>query len=113
MSLATARTEILAALRAVEGITAEHHRPRTVGRGTAWVRWAGSSRGPGAGPTSEWQVFVAVGGDELAALAWVDEHAAELMHALAPAGYVTAVTPVQVPTDSGTVNAVSVTLVRE
>jgi hypothetical protein len=115
MTIAEGREEIVAALNSAAGISAFSTRPRALTVGSAWPRWRGFNRSDGSTGLmlSSWDCYVVVGRDELAADTFVDERGADLMDALQPAGWVTAIEPYQIVTDQGPMFAVQITITRE
>jgi hypothetical protein len=115
VSLSEAREEITAALSTVAVLHAHPERPATMVPGTAWPFWRGwtLSAGTTGLPISGWEVIVVTGKTERSATDFVDEHLADVVDALRPAGWFTAVDPIRFPTEAGDVFAVSVKITRE
>lgn len=113
MSLQGVRAAFAAALSDVAGVTGYEYRPAVPAEGDAWPLLGQLARGPGLSFDATWRVLVALPADEEAASLWTDMHLEQLVDALDPVAFVTAVTPVALPTDVGDMLALQFTMDRE
>lgn len=107
----TKRQAIATLLSTVDGITGYPKRPTVISVGDAWVLWRGKvvDGEQRIAWRHTWAVAVAVGDDEDAADAFLDERADELADELLPELYVTSVQPSILPAETGGLYALTLT----
>jgi hypothetical protein len=114
MNLSQNRDDIAAALNGVEGITGFSEPPNVFKAGAAWPLLGSLSNAMAPGVfAATWYVHLVTGGTPTEALAFIDEHLADVVDALGPVAWVEQIDPVALPTNSGNYYAVQLTLTRE
>lgn len=109
MSGTATRGELAALLSTIDGVTGFVNRPATIKAGAAWPLLRSVTRAAGLAFEWEWQIVVALGGDELAAQAKLDQLLPTLAVTLDPVAYVDSATPIVINTNAGDVFAVEIT----
>jgi hypothetical protein len=109
MSNADTRQAIAAALSRVTGIHGHPARPTALSEGDAWPQWRGSEKAGGHAFTNTWAVLVVLPADDVSADAFVDAHGEQLVNALRPVLYVSALTPAEIPSEAGPMYALLIT----
>lgn len=113
MSIAGDRAEIAAALSSVDDVTGHQYRPRTLPPGTAWPLLQRLDTVQANTFQATWKVVVILPGDEISASKWFDAHHEPIADGLADFGFVDAIEPGLVQTDSGDLEAMFLTVRRE
>lgn len=116
MSLADDRAEFVAALTAVDGITAYAVSPKTPRPGDAWLRWGGAGLDSPNDPlfAQQWSVVVMLPQSEAAADEWIDAHIGAILTALGPVAWVVSYAPATLGgTDNAPVFGLLITATRE
>lgn len=109
MSGTATRGQLAALLSTIDGVTGFDNRPGAIKAGSAWPLLRSITRGPGLAFEYEWQIIVALGGDELAAQAKLDLLLPTLAITLEPVAFVDSATPITIPTSAGDLFAVEIT----
>ncbi len=109
MSGTATRAQFAELLSTVDGLAGFQNRPSTIKTGSAWPLLRSVTRGPGLAFEYEWQIIVALGGDELAAQAKLDQLLPTLAVTLDPVAYVDSATPIVITTSAGDMFAVEIT----
>lgn len=109
MSFDTSRADIAAALNAIEGVNGFEKRPKVLNPGDAYPLLETAERGPGLAFMAIWRILLILGRDEPSATDQTEALLPELAAALDPVAFVTAVTPVAIPTQGGDLFALEIT----
>ena len=113
MRLDEMRLNVATALNAVPDVTGHRFRPAAPAIGDGWPLFASMERAAGTAFLATWRVRVALPSDEESASTWMDGHWDALYYALEPLGFVQRMLPTLLPTSSGDLYALEITMITE
>lgn len=113
MSWAADRAEIATALNTVTGVKGYEYRPKTLRAGDAWPVLESLSLEHSLVWRPSWTVMVILPADERAAGAWIDDHFTDLAAALRVPGFPETADTVVIPSTSGDIPALAISMRSE
>ena len=93
MTFTETRKDLAVALGTIPKVRGYVHRPTTPEIGDAWPLFGGAGNRAGDTFEGRWRVLVFVGGDEVTATEWMDEHLPAVLEAIDPIAYVDSAIP--------------------